>query len=512
MTSAESAFAESPFEYPSQGSESLGRGGAWVARAADPAAISRNPAALAGQVDRVSFGYDFAVRHLCFTRTKAANDPTLDGVAPGGSYPEVCDIGSTLPVGYLAIAHRITPRLAIGGGILTPSGVPRIELPQFIANGVPAPQRYLLLDATTLMAIPTLSAAYEVLPSLRVGASLGWGVAYVRTTAAAPGVIEGAVRPADNDVKVRVSALDAFVPRATIGAHFTASENVEVGASFGWSDKIDAYGDARTEANAFTSRVASGDTSKIARGDTAKDDCGRPGSIACREGNRRDGGNAHLVVPLPLSAALGVRYRVPRHVPIDARRRRSDPIDDEVFDIEFNASWSGASAPSSDESIRLRFPSDPANANLGTIPVVGTAGTFPPNNDSLRRYRDSITFHLGADLVVIARRLSLRVGSFLQSPSGIPGFVGLESFSGRRVGLASGLTFRVGSNATRSEAIDVSLGYLHMLVSDVVVTSPSAPGIPAAAGSPPYRTPWAISLGRIETGLDVLHLGAAYRF
>lgn len=503
-----SAHAGNVFEYPEQGSEPLGRGGAWVARATDPIAIARNPAGLAGQPNRVSVGYDLALRHMCFTRTKAAGDITEDGFAPGDSYPRVCDTGAPIPVGYVAFARSITERLTIGGGIVTPSGVPRTELPMFVGTS-PAPQRYLLLESTTLMAIPTVSAAYEIVPStLRVGASLGWGIAWVRTAAAAPGIIEGAVRPADNDVKVRVTALDAFVPRVTLGAHWSPSPFVEVGASGMWSDSIRARGDAVTEANAFTPRAATGDDTKVAHGDTSRTDCGRAGSTACG-----DGGNAQLTIPLPATVTLGVRLRLPRSDRAEGRER--DPIDDDVFDVEIDASWSNNE---SIDRFGLRFP---GSAGAGTIPVPGTAGTLPENADTERRYRDVVAFRLGGDAVVVPHHLSIRAGTFLESRAAVPGYVGLEAVAGQRIGLSLGATarFDVGTtqDSTRTRArhkpaVDLSVAYLRMFVADIDSTSPNAGGIAAIAGTSPYRTPWPVSLGRITSSLDVLHVGAAYRF
>src|SRR4051812_38697704 len=84
---ARTASAASVHEYPEQGSEPPGRGGGWGARASDPIAVARNPAGLAGQRPAVAIGYDLAIRHVCFSRVKAMNDPTEDI----GVYPRVCD-------------------------------------------------------------------------------------------------------------------------------------------------------------------------------------------------------------------------------------------------------------------------------------------------------------------------------------------------------------------------------------------------------------------------------------
>ncbi len=473
-----SAHAGNVFEYPEQGSEPLGRGGAWVARATDPIAIARNPAGLAGQPNRVSVGYDLALRHMCFTRTKAAGDITEDGVAPGGSYPRVCDTGAPIPVGYVAFARPITERLTIGGGIVTPSGVPRTELPMFVGTS-PAPQRYLLLESTTLMAIPTVSAAYEIVPStLRVGASLGWGIAWVRTAAAAPGIIEGAVRPADNDVKVRVTALDVFVPRVTLGAHWSPSPFVEVGASGMWSDSIRARGDAVTEANAFTPRAAAGDDTKVAHGDTSRSDCGRAGSTACG-----DGGNARLDPPPPPS-----RSRV-----------RASPstlgLAEGVSAIDRRRGLRTRSTPRG-RTTRASIASACASRGAGaTIPVPGTAGI--PRE---RRHRATLPRRRR---VSAWRRRGRRPSSPLDPRGHVPRVARrgpwicrLEALAGQRIGLARRATARFdvgsaqantnGSARRKAGAIDLSVAYLRMFVADVDSVADRRAASPRSQG--PLRT------------------------
>lgn len=463
------AAASSVEGYPEQGSEPLGRGGAWVARATDPIALARNPAGLAGQPLRLSAGEDLPFSRTCFARVKAATDTTDDGVAPGGTYPKICDSAGTLPVGYAAIAIPLGQRVGLGAGVVTPTGIPRHLFP---ADGA---QRYLLVESTTLMAIPTVGAGFEVLPNLRIGGAFGWGIASVRTTAAGVGLLTTGMRPAENDTRVTVSAFDGFVPRATAGAHASLGA-FELGAAVTWSAPIEARGDARTETGA---RV-------VAHGDTATRDCGQPGGSACG-----DGGNARLTVPIPLEATLGVRYRVRRG---DASVR--DPLETELGDVELDVSWAQDSAV---DAIGLHF--------TPNIPVPGTAGVLPSDASSPRRFRDVFGVHAGGDLALVPGVLALRGGAFVEPRAGTPGQVGLETLAGTRIGVALGATVRI---RDKNSAFDVSAGLLHVFVSDL--TSTGSDGFGAIAGVPPYRTPWPTSLGTISGGLDVVHVGVAYRF
>jgi hypothetical protein len=192
----------SVLSYPEEGSEPMGRAGAWVARASDPIALARNPAGLAGQAARMSAGWDLAFRQ-------------------SGSEP--------FPVGYFALSLPASPRLSLGTGIVTPHGIPRISSPGFASE--------------TYFAIPTIGLAYEIADGIRVGAALGWGIASVWTSAP--------VHTQFGEYRVTNLANDFFVPRATFGVHARANEWVEVGASFMVSERFSGSGQGRASATTF---------------------------------------------------------------------------------------------------------------------------------------------------------------------------------------------------------------------------------------------------------------------
>src|SRR5881409_950192 len=77
---APAARATNITEFPDNGSEQMGRGGAWVARASDPLAAFYNPAGLAGQDTRATIQANINIQKTCFTRLKSTNDATGDTV------------------------------------------------------------------------------------------------------------------------------------------------------------------------------------------------------------------------------------------------------------------------------------------------------------------------------------------------------------------------------------------------------------------------------------------------
>src|SRR5580692_12924139 len=108
------AHATSAEEFPDNGSEQEGRGGAWVARASDPLATFYNPAGLAGQPTRLTLQANLSTQHTCFTRVKAANDTTADCVSQGGTYPQVCNNGGIFPDPQLAFTYHLSDRIGLG--------------------------------------------------------------------------------------------------------------------------------------------------------------------------------------------------------------------------------------------------------------------------------------------------------------------------------------------------------------------------------------------------------------
>ena len=106
-----------------------------------------------------------------------------------------------------------------------------------------------------------------------------------------------------------------------------------------------------------------------------------------------------------------------------------------------------------------------------------------------------------------------------------------DFIAGGRVGLSIGGTWRIpikkDAPPTEGGAIELSLGYMHMFVTNLSNTG--SDGIHALAGtaceggatatngacpngSQAYRSSWIANLGTITNALDMINLGASYRF
>ena len=521
------AHATSVEEFPDNGSEQEGRGGAWVARASDPLAAFYNPAGLAGQATRLTLQANFAVQSRCFTRVKALGDSTQDGVAPGGTYPRVCSENANALHPFvdpqLGFTWRLTDRIGLGLLLLGPSAVGATTWPEFV-DGRAAPQRYLLLRSNVVFFTPTIGVGWEALPGLRVGASFQAGIApqvdFVHATAATNAPNES---PGADDIRAELKASSWFVPGFTLGSIWSPGDSIDVAGWYRWSAPIIARGDVTTAGNYFTSQVAKtpADTSGVTYGDTSKGDCGNPAfttSKPCGNGN-----NARLKVPIPMEAKIGARYHRPRRGRRPGAEHRRDPIAHDVFDVEIDFTWANDSAV---DSLELAFPSD-ANGN-GTIPANPgiPEGKLPPNADVRYHFRDVFGVRIGGDYNVLPDRLAVRAGGFFETSAADPTYQNIDFDGADRVGLAAGATYRI---ALGSHAIDVMAAYGHVFFGTLGNSNPASPGLPGLTGTAcnpastasgstcpdgnlKYRTNWPVNLGTITSSIDVLNIGASYRF
>jgi long-subunit fatty acid transport protein len=514
------ARATNILEFPDNGSEQMGRGGAWIARASDPLATFYNPAGLAGQPTRLTLQANVALRNACMTRVKAANDTTQnDGATPGGTYPQVCADVTPNVLPQLGFTYHLTDRVGVGLLLVSPSSAGNTSWPEFIntANGpIASPQRYLLLSSSAVILTPSIGVGAEVLDGLRLGASFEWGLApKLDFTTAAMALNSDGQDPQSNDLKAEFTAGQAFIPGVTLGALYSPAPILDVAAWYKWSAPIDTKGDVKTYAKYFTPDVANGNTSGVRSGDTSLPNCGVPNAQdVCGGGN-----NASFRIPIPMEAKLGVRYHQPRGVPAPHLR---DPISQDVYDVELDLTWANNSAF---DYVTLRFPGD-QNGN-GIIPVNGVSGgTIPPDGDIRHHFRDVFGVRLGGDYVVLPDVLSLRAGGFVETRGQDPTYQNLDFAGAERFGLALGGTYRLWGK------LELSAGYGHVFFGTLGNSDPNAPGLsgltgtpcndptgaapppgPAcASGAPKYRTNWAVNLGNITNAINVINVGASYRF
>jgi long-chain fatty acid transport protein len=520
------AHATSVEEFPDNGSEQEGRGGAWVARASDPLAAFYNPAGLAGQPTRLTLQANISNQATCFTRTKATSDGTNDGVTPGAQYPQVCNSGAFFPNPQLAFTYHVTDRLGIGIALLGPSAVGTVSWPEFV-NGNPSPQRYSLISTNAVILYPTIAVGYEAVDNLRVGASFIAGTApYIDFVNAAPAVNGTNVTPSGNDVRNELQVSQIFVPGFTLGAIWSPIPELDVAGWFKWLSDVNAKGDLVTGANYFAPAVAKGDTSGVVYGDTSQPYCytlPKSGPLPGTKPVCGSGNNGTVTVPQPMEAKIGLRYHKLR-VPAEAAKHRREPMADDVFDVEIDGTWAN---DSSFDYLKVRFPLDANGNGLPANPGIPSS-TIPTNADVRHHFRDVFGVRLGGDYNVLPDQLAIRAGAFFESRAADSTYQNIDFDAAERFGFALGGTYRIKLGAEKKQALDLMLAYGHVFFGSLNNDNPNGIGQGALAGTqclngatqgtgctngaPPYRTPWPVNLGNITSSINVINVGASYRF
>ncbi len=513
------ARATSVEEFPDNGSEQEGRGGAWVARASDPLAAFYNPAGLAGQPTRLTLQANISEQHTCFARVQAAGDPTSDGYSPaapnGAPYPKVCQSPNFFPNPQLAFTYRVNERIGVGIAVLGPSAVGAATWPQFV-DGNPSPQRYLLISTNSIVLTPTIGVGWEVIDRLRLGASFIFGTApSVEFQNAAPGQNASPAIASQNDIHNDLKAKDIFFPGFVLGAIWSPTNNLDVAGWYKWTSSVHATGDLTTIANDFTLAASKGSTAGLQYGDTAEPECHTPppqGPALCGSGN-----NAKVTVPIPMEAKLGIRYHKPRAgLPYDEHER--NPMAQDEFDLEADFTWANNSAF---DALRIRFP----NGIPG--PVIGSE--IPPNADVTHAFRDVVGVRLGGDYNLLPDQLSLRAGAFFETQAANSVYQNIDFDGADRFGIAAGGTYRIHVGAEKQHSLDLMAGYGHVFFGTLSNNNPNNQGLPALAGTAclnvgnpnvtscpggvqPYRTPWPVNLGTITSSINVINVGVSYKF
>jgi long-subunit fatty acid transport protein len=169
------------FEFPDNGTEALGRGGAFVAKADSPLALEYNVAGLARQRGtRVLIDSNLSFHTYEFTRLGVYPGNPGDMATPfaGQAFPKVSNSGGPFYAPFVGIATDFgkLDRWTFAVGAYGPSSYGHRSFPSqvLLANGMtaPAPSRYDLTDANLLIVYPTVAAAFRATRWLDVGVAL----------------------------------------------------------------------------------------------------------------------------------------------------------------------------------------------------------------------------------------------------------------------------------------------------------------------------------------------------
>jgi long-subunit fatty acid transport protein len=539
---ARGASATTVLETGDNGSEQMGRGGAWVARASDPLAAFYNPAGLAGQDTRLTLQANFNMQSTCFTRLKSANDATIhDGIpanqaqtvaqetiSPGNNFQQVCNNSQPFPDPQLAFTYRLTPRIGLGFAVLGPSAAGQQSWPSTMPDGSPAPQRYLLVSANTLLLTPTLGVGWEPIDNLRIGASFLWGIANLdfANYSAAQNAGNLSTNPAStvsaptNDVRGEIKVAQAFIPGFTAGTIWSPTDQIDIAGWYKFMSSIDAKGNALTSVGTGKNTVT-GDTSLANCGSTTTPPPSCPANAA------------EVKINIPMEAKIGFRFHKVR-ADVDTSHRR-DPMSTDVFDIEADLTWANNSQF---KNIQINFP---ALANgTGTIPVNGTPGYLPPDASVPHNFQDVWGARFGGDYNILPGSLAIRAGGYFQTAAqGNQQYQNIDFAGTQEFGLALGGTWRIRlGHGEKPSAIELSAGFGHTFIADTsnntqngvaglagtqcntnvvlpgggVQPNPTTGSGPCADGKQQYRTEWPVNLGTITNSFTQINIGASYRF
>lgn len=494
------ARASTGYEFPENGTEQLGRAGAWVARASNPLTTYFNPAGLAGQASGVMLTTNLIWQKTCLKRIHPDGSTATAGANGTYVYPEeVCNenSGTPFPNPQLAGVFRINDRLALGLAVLGPSTKGKFSYPLLVDgtwNGnprkVPGPARYLLIEDDLLMVWPQIGIGWEPVDDVRIGASLIWGFAKLKFSAMAAGFADAQSSspggyPNDDfvgDFRADLEVSDWFIPGFTIGALVSPSKNFDIGAWYQWTDDIKAKGDTTVFGPIY--------------GANPENPPGEQGSTSTT------GDSVEMVAPWPMQARAGVRYHLPReNVVFDSGSSNGirDPMAYDVFDIELDLTWAQNSRF---EELKVSLPDD-------TFVRVGTIDFEMPTDASIpHHWKDSFGVRLGGDYVVIQNKLAVRAGAFFQTEAQDPAYLHVDYVPSQMFGLNAGATVRFGS-------LDVMAGYGHVffkgLDNEGDGKTKGLAGTTSNTGED-YRTEAPANGGSVSSVINVVSVGAGYTF
>lgn len=535
LAGAQAASANG-LEIPENGTEVMGRAGAWTARADNALAAALNPAGLAGLPSGILLNANITYQSMCFQKAgsypqSADNAGTKweDPVYEGRAYPKVCKangIGDLNVVPQLGFNYAVNSKLGIGFlPLWTPSGTGKAKWPTEVdlGGGVtgPSPTRFMLVEKNARIIMPTLSVGYEVAKGLRFGAGFQWVITMFSSSLMSQGTQSSEVSTKQGpgiNTGSEVTFNQWFTPAAVFGAMYSPIDDVDIGAMFRYSADIVYKGKDCSDKNKAL---------------TSKPDCdvvitapyyGR----ATRANNTPSYTGAQIKefrLPQPMDIRLGFRWHPARKgVTLPAAGRR-DFLAHDAFDIELDITYS---RNSSFDQLTILF------APGQNVFYAGANGGFVPENASIRKaWKDSWGVRLGGDVNILPERLAARAGAFFQTAAQDEQYLNLDFHPGQMLGLYVGGTVRA------TKKLDVSFGYGHIFVKafDNTATggklraliatpadNPNGPNYYNVCSSPtaqaqgysqpnePFRSCAVTNTGKLTSGFNMFSVGATYKF
>jgi len=427
-------------EVGDQGARAMGRAGAFTARADDPSAAYYNPAGLARQR-----GTQLYYSHrLVYGEAECRRARTLDWSGATHGVPRLVDFEHVenedpwFPLGLMLVAASDLglDDWTFAAGVYGPPGVGHVRYP---ADG---PQRYMLVEMTTLILYYTLSAAWKYGDLFGVGLSLQWvDVPQLDFEM----VVDGVVAPrnvspdqSQFDINTRIEGSDRFGLTAIVGAWLQPHPAVDIGVA----------------GRVLPVKVETASELHL-RPDFLELD--RPISLT-RDGEPANDVSFSMVLPPKLRG--GIRY---------AHRCGGQ----EMFDVELGVHYEMWSMVE-----RFTIDADITSEVMGQVLYLDTV-------EMEKRWKDTWSVRLGGDYHVVPDLLTVRGGFWYETPAVDDAYAYLDALSFERWGPSAGLTLSLWG-------FEASAAYSYIFQEVVVVSEDDAAIFQQVPGSPcpaPYTDP-----------------------
>jgi hypothetical protein len=489
------------------GAVGLGRS-AYFARVNDFMAVLQNPANLS-VLPRGDLGAELRLPILksCFDRQYDPAEQMKYKKDEAGniveSFDEVCNSAFPGPTANIGWARSYENGVGWGIGLFTPAagganakfgdstnrtlsyqGAAERGTPTL--TGMESSARILGIERNGVVAYLMAGIAYQPVKYIRFGASAGIGFAYIYNKNMIS-TIGGTFN--DPETVNELTVKDYSIPRATASAVVAPWDWLDLMGVIAYQGDINGTGHIDVTANGL---------SGIPLGNCYQDPMNPQ-----RSGSHCRVNGVKATIPNPtLEATAGIRF-AHRRV---KRERALDPMKDEIWDFEVDATWSQTSHV--DEfliNVHDKMPADPAAPKV-EFSNTDTEQRRPiPGVTRIPKYwNDSWTFRAGGDVNIVPETFSMRLGASYAPRAMNTSYANIDyAMPIQKIGVHAGLTVALGNYRVTLayahlfyETIDVPLGT--GLVKDIAAVNPTAVD--------------AINEGRFRGGLDVLSLQLNAKF
>ncbi|MDB4968676.1 MAG: hypothetical protein JWN44_4365 [Myxococcales bacterium] len=239
------------FEFPANGTEALGRGGAFTAKADSPLALEYNLGGLARQRGtKLLFDSNLVFNTYEFTRAGTYPDSPSDVPYGGMPFPKVSNTGGVFYAPFIGLTTDFNKfdRWTFAFGVFGPSSVGNRTygtVQKTAIGDVPSPQRYDIVTANLLIAYPTFAASVRATKWLDIGVAVHLVVAIFDLGNSSFSDLgtslcktqESAV--CDSATRIQTSG---FTATAALGAMLHPHKSIDIGVNVRGPVKVDTSG------------------------------------------------------------------------------------------------------------------------------------------------------------------------------------------------------------------------------------------------------------------------------